>query len=110
MENTYNVKFKEYSEQTVVSIYDKDIVKRDVLDNIIIQIKKYRSMNAYLLLEEDKGVGVYGCDWIYLDGEIKMQLFDNDLEDFYGFVCLKIPSIFRTQIKLHCPVRTIWLW
>lgn len=99
MENTYNVKFKEYSEQTVVSIYDKDIVKRDVLDNIIIQIKKYRSMNAYLLLEEDNGVGVYGCDWIYLDGEIKMQLFDNDLEDFYDFVCLKIPSIFRTQIK-----------
>ena len=28
-----------------------------------------------------------------------MQLFDNDLEDFYDFVCLKIPSIFRTQIK-----------
>ncbi len=99
MENSYNVKIKKYSEQAVISMYNKPVIKREVLENIIIQLKRYRCVNAQLLVDEGNGIGVYGCPWSLLDSEIRMALFDEDLEVFYEFVCLRVPCVFREKIK-----------
>lgn len=99
MENTYNLKIKEYKEQTVVSVYHQPIIMREKLDNVIIQLKKYRTQNAELWIDNCDGTGVYNCNSVYLDAEIKMALFDEDLEDYYNYVCLRVNPTYTTTIK-----------
>ena len=95
---TYNLKIKDYREQTVISLYNQPIIARERIDNIIIQLKRYRSLNAELLFEKSEGKGVYFTDPTFLDAEIKMMLFDEDLEFLYDYVKSKVHFVYEAPI------------
>lgn len=96
---TYNVKIKDYKEQTVVTVYGQSVIEREKLDNIIIQLKRYRSSISELIYDRGEGWGYYMCDYDFLDGEIRMALFDEDLEQFYDYVSSRVPYIYLTYIQ-----------
>ena len=95
---TYNLKIKDYREQTVISLYNQPIVAREKIENIIIQLKRYRSLNSELLFEKSEGKGVYFTDPTFLDAEIKMMLFDEDLEFLYDYVKIKVHFVYEAPI------------
>ncbi len=95
----YNVKVKKYDNQSVFSIYTKSIREREELENIMIQIKRYRSQNSMLVYDLEDGMGWYMCNYDFLDAEIKMQLFDNDFDDCYNFVSTQIKYLYKSNIK-----------
>ena len=96
---TYNVKIKDYKEQTVVTLYTQSVMEREKLDNIIIQLKRYRTSISELILDNGDGTGYYACDYQFLDGEIRMMLFDEDLEQFYDYVSSRVRYIYLTYIR-----------
>lgn len=96
---TYNVKIKDYKEQTVVTLYAQSVMEREKLDNIIIQLKRYRTSISELILDNGDGMGYYACDYAYLDAEIKMSLFDEDLEQFYDYVSSRVKYIYLAHIR-----------
>lgn len=96
---TYNLKVKNYKEQSVVTIYNQSVMEREKLDNIIIQIKRYRTSISELILDNGDGMGYYVCDYAYLDGEIRMMLFDEDLEQFYDYVSSRVKYIYLDYIR-----------
>ena len=96
---TYNVKIKDYKEQTVVTVYNQSVLQREKLDNIIIQLKRYRSSISELIYDRGEGLGYYMCDYNYLDAEIRMDLFDEDLEQYYDYVSSRVQYIYLTYIQ-----------
>ena len=93
---TYNLTIKDYKEQTVVTLYAQSVMEREKLDNIIIQLKKYRSSISELIYDRGEGLGYYMCDYAFLDAEIRMALFDEDLEKFYDYVSSRVQYIYLT--------------
>ena len=96
---TYNVKIKDYKEQTVVTLYAQSVMEREKLGNIIIQLKRYRTSISELILDNGDGMGYYACDYQFLDAEIRMMLFDEDLEQFYDYVSSRVQYIYLTYIR-----------
>lgn len=98
----YNVKIKKHNEQSVISIYSNSIKERELVDNIIIQLKKYRTQNSDLLFVVDSENACYYTDDLYLDAELKMMLFDNDLDDsgeVYRLIRRLVPNCYYSRLK-----------
>lgn len=94
----YNFKIKEYNNQIVATFYNNPVQVQDRIDNICIQLKKFRTEHCNLIYDWNDGTGTYACDWKLLDDEINEQLFDYDLEHLKNYVELRVSHCFRTDI------------
>ena len=62
MKETYNLKVKEYDNQTTVSLYKKSVIIRDELENAIIQLKRFRFSIISSITDLGNGLSKYACD------------------------------------------------
>lgn len=79
----YNLKLKEYHQQTVVSIFNKPIISRSQHDNSVIYLKRFRSLHARLVYDNGDGTGIYECDEKLLTDE-KIRVCKEHHLDFYS--------------------------
>lgn len=94
----YNLKIKEYNNQITASLYNNPVMIQDKIDNIVIQLKKYRTSISELMIDNGDGTGVYACWKQQLEDEINMVLFDEDMEHLKSYVTIRVPNVYTADI------------
>lgn len=91
MKETYNLKVKEYDNQTTVSLYKKSVIIRDELENAIIQLKRFRFSIISNITDLGNGLSEYACDETILEDKIKKIITDKNLQSHYSYIKSCVP-------------------